>query len=217
MNRFSISYGEDIKRRIAELLEGRPVRLASSSPRRREILTKLGVRFDQSTPEGEEDFDPHIPGEDPIARSVEITRHKAEEGSKGAECGIVIAADTIVVLDGVILPKPVHESEAVSHLTRLAGRDHHVYTTLVLKDLDNSSEVYGTADSLVTFKPVAESTIVDYVATGEPNDKAGAYGIQGMGKFLVDKFTGSLDNIIGFPAFLFVELLEKLNRQRVRG
>ena len=216
MNIFSISYSDDLKSRIAELLDGRPVRLASGSPRRREILTKLGVEFDQYTPEGEEDFEPHVRGEDPVARSVEITKHKAAEGAKEAARGIVIAADTIVVLDGHILSKPADRDEAVAHLTRLAGRDHHVHTSLVITDIDFGVQVTGTSDSLVTFKPATEAEIADYVATGEPDDKAGAYGIQGMGKFLVDKFTGNLDNIIGFPAFLFVELLEKLNKQRVR-
>jgi septum formation protein len=205
MSIFSISYSDDLKSRIAELLDDRSVRLASRSPRRREILTKLGVKFDQYIPEGEEDFDPHAPGEDPVARSLEITRHKAAEGAKGTARGIVVAADTIVVLDGGILSKPADRDEAVAHLTRLAGRDHHVYTSLVIKDTDFGAEVFGTSDSLVTFRPVTEAEIADYVATGEPDDKAGAYGIQGMGKFLVDKFTGNL-----------VELLEKLDKQRVR-
>ena len=211
MNRFAISYSADLKNRIASLLGDRPVRLASRSPRRSEILTKLGVRFEQRTPEGEDDFDPHIPGEDPVARSVAIAKHKASDGSKGCSRGIVIAADTIVVLEGKILSKPVDRSDAVSHLTRLAGRDHHVYTTLVISDLDRDKHIHGTSDSCVTFKSVSETEINDYVSTGEPDDKAGAYGIQGMGKFLVDKFTGDLDNIIGFPAYLFVELLEKLD------
>lgn len=216
MSIFSIFYSDDLKSRIAELLDGRSVRLASRSPRRSEILSRLGVKFDQHTPEGEEDFDPHVRGEDPVARSLEITRHKAAEGAKGTAHGIVIAADTIVVLGDIILAKPADRDEAVAHLTRLAGRSHHVYTSLVITDIDFGVEVSGTSDSLVTFKPVTEAEIAGYVATGEPDDKAGAYGIQGMGKFLVDKFTGNLDNIIGFPAFLFVELLEKLNKQRVR-
>ena len=216
MSIFSISYSDDLKSRIAGLLDGRSVRLASRSPRRREILTMLGIRFDQYTPEGEEGFDPHVRGEDPVARSLEITRYKTAEGAKGAANGIIIAADTIVVLGDTVLSKPADRDEAVAHLTRLAGRDHYVHTSLVITDIDFGVEVSGTSDSLVTFKPVTKAEIAGYVATGEPDDKAGAYGIQGMGKFLVDKFTGNLDNIIGFPAFLFVELMEKLNKQRVR-
>ncbi len=213
MSEFLISYDDGLKRRIARLLRGRSVTLASRSPRRRMILSTLGVQFTQCIPVVEENFKPHIHGEDPVERSVEIARHKAAEGIEGAAGGLVVAADTIVVLDGEILEKPADRKEAESHLVRLAGRDHHVYTTLVLRDLDRGLEIFGTSDSRVTFKKVTEEAIRGYVATGEPDDKAGAYGIQGMGKFLVDKYTGNLDNIIGFPASLFVELLERLNRR----
>jgi septum formation protein len=210
MSYLSITYGNDLIERIAKLIDGRSVRLASGSPRRRDILSKLGVEFGQFTTDSEDHFEPHTLGTDPVGRSVEMTRHKAEAGSIGVESGLVIAADTIVVLDGEILSKPSGRSEAVAHLTRLAGRDHHVYTSIVLKDIDNDRIVVGTADCRVTFKDVSRTEIDEYVATGESDDKAGAYGIQGMGKFLVDKFSGNLDNIIGFPALLFVELLEEL-------
>jgi septum formation protein len=213
MSEFSINYSDSVKSRIGELLGGRLVRLASGSPRRRQILTKLGVEFEQCTPEGEEDFRTDLPGDDPVAESIEVTRHKAAQGVIGAREGIVVAADTIVVLDGTVLPKPADRNEARSHLARLAGRDHHVHTSLVIRDVDRGVEASGTASSRVTFRRVTSDEIGEYVATGEPDDKAGAYGIQGMGKFLVDKFTGNLDNIIGFPALLFIELLEELNRQ----
>ncbi len=210
MTQFTIDYSDDLKKRIAALIDGRPVRLASKSPRRSEILTKLGVSFDRYVTDGEETLDMSSVPDDPVARSVIATKHKASEGTFGMESGIVVAADTIVVLDGETLSKPRDRSDAVSHLTRLSGRDHHVYTSIVLLDLDRNREEIGTSDSCVTFRNLTDDQISEYVATGEPDDKAGAYGIQGMGKFLVEKHTGYLDNIIGFPAILFAELLERL-------
>jgi len=214
MAELAVAYDTDFISRIAALVNGRSIRLASKSPRRREILTSLGVKFEVFVPRGERDFEAAYQGDDPVARSVAVTRHKAEQGSNGFSEGILIAADTIVVLDGEVLSKPLDRQEAVSHLTRLAGRDHHVYTTMVVRDLDRGTEAIGTSDSKVTFKEVSKSDILKYVESGEPDDKAGAYGIQGMGKFLVENFTGSLDNIIGFPALLFAGLLERLGRRQ---
>ncbi len=105
MSYLSITYGDDLIERIAKLIDGRPVRLASGSPRRRDILTKLRVEFEQFTTNSEDQFEPHTAGTDPVERSVEMTRHKADAGSIGVESGLVIAADTIVVLDGEIPKK----------------------------------------------------------------------------------------------------------------
>ncbi|MBU1320263.1 MAG: septum formation protein Maf [candidate division Zixibacteria bacterium] len=215
MTDFTITYSDELINRIASLLDNRPVRLASRSPRRREILKRLGIEFSQFTPNSEDEFEPDVPESDPVARSLAMTKHKAAEGCKGVNSGIVIAADTIVVLDSRVLFKPIDRADAISHLKRLAGKDHYVHTSMVVRDVDRSLEECGTSDSRVTFRDVSEAAILDYVATGEPDDKAGAYGIQGMGKFLVDKYTGHLDNIIGFPAYLFVELLEGLKRHQV--
>lgn len=216
MNVFSISYSDALKSRIARLIDQRPVKLASGSPRRQDILTKLGVVFEQYSPIAEDKLDPHTLAEDPASLSIAIARHKAAEGALATQHGIVIAADTIVVLDGEILPKPGGREHAKSHLMRLAGRGHDVFTALVLRDVDSGTEVSGTRRSHVTFRKLKRDEIAEYLATGEPDDKAGAYGIQGMGKFLVAKYTGNLDNIIGFPALLFAELLEELNSRRVR-
>jgi septum formation protein len=209
MTEFRIDYSEDVRRAVAKLVAGRHVRLASGSPRRSKIMRMLGLKFEQFTPEGEDEVATNNASATPVVRSVAIAKHKAAAGAAGLQHGIVVAADTIVVLHGSTLGKPVDRLEAASHLRRLSGQDHIVYTTVVIRDIDHMGEVSGTEQSVVTFKSITERQIADYVSSGEPDDKAGAYGIQGMGQFLVDKYTGNLDNIIGLPVQLLVELLKR--------
>jgi len=166
MTEFTITYSDELINRIASLLDNRPVRLASRSPRRQDILTRLGIEFSQFTPNSEDEFEPDVPQSDPVARSLAMTKHKASEGCRGVNSGIVIAADTIVVLENSVLSKPTDRSDAVSHLNRLAGRDHHVYTSMVVRDVNRSVEECGTSDSRVTLRPVSEADILEYVATG---------------------------------------------------
>jgi len=210
----SLSYDDKFKNQIAGLIEDRRIRLASKSPRRREILRMLDVEYEVFVSDAEDNFRNEARIQDPVDRSVAVTRLKAEDGSVGMSDGIVIAADTIVVLDGEVLDKPTDRADALRHLKRLRGRSHHVYTTVVLRDVDGGGTIHGIGDSEVTFYDVSDDELRAYVETGEPDDKAGAYGIQGMGKFLVEKYTGQLDNIIGFPTIVFAELLRELDRKR---
>jgi len=210
MKILAIDYDSEIKERIRGLIGSRRVRLASGSPRRQEILRKLGVDFEVYVTDVDEELTASGNSVEPVEKSVEVTKRKVVAGSDDFESGLVIAADTIVVLDGEILSKPDNREEAAEHLKRLRDTDHFVYTTIVLRNLPSYRMVWDTSESRVTFKPVTDEQIAEYVATGEPDDKAGAYGIQGMGKFLVDRHTGYLDNIIGFPALLFADLLERL-------
>jgi septum formation protein len=207
---FKLEYPKSLLRTVSQLIGERNVRLASQSPRRAEILSMLGVSFEQFSPATEEQlvFPPALT--DPIIRSRIAAGHKAAEGATGMRDGLVIAGDTIVVLDGDTLAKPADRDEAVSHLNRLSGRSHCVYSSIALRKVSNGEESVGTAESIVKFHALTDRQIVDYVETGEPDDKAGAYGIQGMGKFLVENYTGWLDTIIGFPARLFANLLESL-------
>ncbi len=210
MTVLTVDYDQAIKERIQTLVGARNIRLASGSPRRQEIMRKLGLEFEVYVTDVDEDITASGSSDGPIESSVEVTKQKALAGSDGFKSGLVVAADTIVVLNGSILSKPVDRKEAVLHLRRLRKNDHFVYTSIVLRSLPSGEMVSGTAESRVTFRDVSDSQIEEYVATGESDDKAGAYGIQGMGKFLVDRHTGCLDNIIGFPALLFADLLERL-------
>lgn len=210
MTVLTVDYDRTVKERIRTLVGGKRIRLASGSPRRQDILRKLGLEFEVYVTDVDEEITASGSSDGPVESSVEVTKHKAVAGSDGFESGLVIAADTIVVLDGSILSKPTDREEAVRHLRRLRNNDHFVYTSIVLRSLPSGEMVFGTAESRVTFRHVSDSQIEEYVATGESDDKAGAYGIQGMGKFLVDRYTGSLDNIIGFPASLFADLLERI-------
>lgn len=146
------------------------------------------------------------PGEDPVAYALRVARHKAravltEAGHETGTAGtgpLVLAADTIVVADDDILGKPASEDHALAMLTRLAGNTHTVLTACCLHPADNEPLCF--ADSTrVTFAAWPETLLRAYIATGEPMDKAGAYGIQGKGAFLVERIEGSWSTVVGLP------------------
>jgi septum formation protein len=126
--------------------------------------------------------------------------------------GITVAADTIVVLDNGILGKPVDKADAKRMLRLLSGRRHFVITSLALRDNVSGRTICDCERSYVTFHPQSDEAIASYVDSGEPMDKAGAYGIQGMGELLVEKLEGSLHNVIGFPIGLFVRMIRELQQ-----
>ncbi len=210
--------------------------LASGSPRRRELLTQAGLRFVVKSAEVDE-----TPTETEPARVVEeLSRRKAEAVAaleKETENRplspqplprIIVAADTIVALDGEILGKPKDEEDAVRMLTELSGRTHQVYTGVTILPVDTaggdrepspvsgeetenrplSPDVTFSCCTRVTFYPLKEEEIRDYVGTGEPMDKAGAYGIQGLGVRLVERIEGDYNNVVGFPLAAFLRILD---------
>lgn len=180
--------------------------LGSKSPRRVTLLNETGIPFEQIIPDLEED---QLPGEPPFDFAVRLARDKALSVSSRLRVRqVVIACDTIVVLDGEVLGKPVDEEDAFRILSRLAGRRHVVCTALAVADC---KDIMASGHELteVLFNRVSPGQIKDYIASGEPMDKAGAYGIQGMGAFLVDSIEGNLDTVIGFPRVL----LDELSRQ----
>lgn len=180
--------------------------LASTSPRRAEILRREGIEFEILIPENIEKDE--LFG-DPVSYVLELSRKKAESVAKKVEDGLVLGADTIVVLDDKILGKPKDKKEAKSILKSLSGRYHKVYTgiTLIHKKSGKTESDYGCTK--VKFNQLKKEDILKYIATGEPLDKAGAYGIQGMGSFLVENIEGDLDNVIGLPLKKLKKLLEK--------
>ncbi len=179
--------------------------LASKSPRRREILNNMGITdFAVIPAEGEEEASAPAPGE-----TVEkIARGKALAVAAKHPDAVVIAADTLVYLDGEPLGKPRDAEDAFSMLRRLSGREHEVYTGVCVTS--KGKIITEHERTAVRFRPLTDKEIADYVATGEPLDKAGAYGAQGRGCLLVEGITGDFFNVMGLPACRLHLMLKKL-------
>jgi nucleoside triphosphate pyrophosphatase len=192
--------------------------LASASPRRRELLAQAGYTFEVRPAHIPED---PLPGEDPIMYVTRLAREKAEavfremstaEGEaacKSAECGsslAVLGADTTVTLDGAILGKPADAEDAARMLRLLSGRTHRVITGVALKAAQGT-EVAAEVTA-VRFLTLSEEEIAAYVATGEPMDKAGGYGIQGRAARWIPRIEGCYFNVVGLPLALVCSMLE---------
>ncbi|MCK4427249.1 MAG: septum formation protein Maf [candidate division Zixibacteria bacterium] len=192
---------------MADLLDKKKLILASSSPRRAEILTRGKVKFEIKIPLNYKEENIFS---DPVTHVLELSRRKAKSVADQVGDGIILGADTIVVLDGEILGKPKNEDEALLFLKKLSGRMHQVYTGITLINKSTGKVVSDYDLTKVKFNQLDEQKILNYIATGEPMDKAGAYGIQGMGNFLVDHIEGSLDNVIGLPTEKLQEMLNQI-------
>jgi len=168
--------------------------LASGSPRRQELLKTAGVEFKVCVAKGEEILDPSL---QPADAAVEIARQKAREVAGKHPEDIIVAADTIVVLDNLILGKPKDKADAAAMLRLLSGREHIVYTGVCI--IKNGEENCFTEATKVEFYPLEQDEITAYVESGEPMDKAGAYGIQGLGCVLVKSIEGDYFNVMGLP------------------
>lgn len=178
--------------------------LASASPRRRELLAKMGYDFICDVP----DVDENVEGSaDEVVRTLSI--RKARAVARRHAAGVVIASDTLVSLDGRGLGKPRDAEDAERMLRALSGREHEVFTGICLIDAATGREEARVARTGVTFKKLSGEEISAYVLTGEPMDKAGAYGIQGgAGKF-VTKLDGTFENVMGFPVDVAQEMLNE--------
>jgi septum formation protein len=170
--------------------------LASASPRRKELLKYLGIEFDIIIPDIHEQAHDE---EAPEAFCTRISREKALTVRKNFQNSLIIAADTIVVVDGKILGKPKNSDEACSYLRRLCGREHIVFTAYTILFPGGCNEITRVVSSTVHFADLRDDDIIWYVSTGEPMDKAGAYGLQGIGAAFVDRIDGSFTNVIGLP------------------
>jgi septum formation protein len=173
--------------------------LASSSPRRRELLRQIGIQPAILDTTAEESA---LPGESPrdlVRRLAESKVRHATEELPARPTGIILAADTVVVLDGECLGKPGSDAEATAMLNRLRGRAHEVLTGVFLMRTEDGRSVSDSTATHVRFRDYDEKTIAAYVATGEGRDKAGAYGIQGRGVLLVESIEGSWSNVVGLP------------------
>ena len=184
------------------------VLLASNSPRRRELLKQIGLSFTVAPADVDESV---LPGESPDAYAARVAFDKARIAAENAGEGIVIAADTIVVAGDAILGKPADARDAEGMLALLAGKEHRVVTALVVMDAATGRSATRISVTKVWFRDLTEREIAAYVATGEPLDKAGAYGIQERGALLVERIEGCYSNVVGLPLSLLGEMLREFD------
>jgi len=188
--------------------------LASQSPRRAALLRQVGLDFSIMPSHVDEG---NAPMDDALAHVHFLAEAKAAEVAAGDVNGLVIGSDTVVVLDGHILGKPRSEREALSMLEALSGRSHAVYTGLCLVDTAGGS-ITEAEKTLVHFRPVARWEIEDYVASGGPMDKAGAYGIQERAGLFVSGIEGDYHNVMGFPLTRFFDMWQRFSgKEAVRS
>ena len=202
----------------------RSIYLASRSPRRRELLAQIGVRFHmllfRDKPETDPELDEAVlEGETPNGYVERIARAKAQAGWRRLEQrnlprAAVLAADTTVAIDGRILGKPADRRDAAVMLAALSGRRHEVFSAVALKY--EAQLECAVSVSEVDFKVLGDDEIRQYVATGECDDKAGAYAIQGRAAQFVSALHGSFSGVMGLPLFETAQLLERMGAQRER-
>ncbi len=172
-----------------------PLVLASASPRRRGLLSAVGMSIARVTPA---DIDESVrEGEAPIAYAARLAREKAD--AVWSEGAVVLAADTVVHFDGRVFGKPVDDADACAILRQLSGRWHAVTTGYCVLGPDRTAVDHGTVTARVRFRVLTEPMLRAYVQTGEGRDKAGAYGVQGLGAALVAEVAGSASTVVGLP------------------
>ena len=178
--------------------------LASGSPRRRQLLESLGLEIEVRPADIDE-----TPLESESGCDCALRLAEAKARSVVREGELVLAADTVVVLEGDLLGKPGNAAEAAAMLRRLSGREHEVMTGVAVCDLSRSLRLAFVEVTKVRFAELSEAEIAWYVATGEPLDKAGAYGIQGHGSLFVDAIEGNYSNVVGLPLAPTYRLLRR--------
>lgn len=184
--------------------------LASGSPRRKELLEQMGVSFEIKTSKKEE----VITSTNPEDVVKELSKMKAEDVAESVlEPAIILGADTVVAHNGRILGKPKDKADAIQMISSFAGQDHQVYTgvCIIIKEANGNQEIISFAEGTkVTVYPMTEQEILDYVESGECNDKAGSYAIQGLFAPYIKQIEGDYYNIVGFPiAGIYQRLKEK--------
>jgi septum formation protein len=184
----------------------RPVVLASASPRRRELLENIGLKFSVDAAEIAEVL---TAGLKPVELAKALSLQKALAAASRHPDSIIIAADTFGVLDGVILGKPADAGHAREMLEELRGRCHSVITGFTVIDSATGRAVSRAVETKVYFRRLGRTEIARYVKTGEPLDKAGAYAIQGMGALLVERIEGDYYNVIGLPLCALAGVLKR--------
>lgn len=174
-----------------------PIYLASKSPRRKKLLELINIKFSTFYVDVEEEL---LDGEHPVETVKRLALHKLEAAKHKVNNGIIITADTIVVLEHHVLGKPVDEEDAVRILKLLSGKTHIVYTGFAVHNTETNSTIVNYEKTRVKFRDLDDDEIREYVKSGSPLDKAGAYGIQDdFGAVFVEKITGCYYNVVGLP------------------
>ncbi len=192
--------------------------LASQSPRRKKLLQQLGLIFEILPSNTEEEFTSEVPQE--IVQQLAL--EKATDVAPKVNEALVIGSDTIVVLDGHILGKPVDKNDAFRILSMLSGKQHSVFTGVGFVKTDKNGEITGThsfyEETIVRFSSLSESEIWSYIESGSPMDKAGAYGIQDdWGAVFVERIEGDYYNVVGFPLNRFYQEMKSFEPTLVNG
>jgi septum formation protein len=180
--------------------------LASASPRRRELLQKIGLKFEVDASNCAEEIDPALVPEELVCR---ISAAKAKVVALRHKDALIIAADTIGVIGKKLLGKPHTATEARKMLGQINGKSHLVITGFTVLDTATDKIITKTVTTKVYIKKLTQTEIDAYVATGEPLDKAGAYGIQGLGAVIVERIEGDYYNVVGLPLFTLTEVLKE--------
>ncbi len=179
------------------ILKNIPIYLASKSPRRRKLLKLMNINFKAFSVDVDEDIQD---GEHPAQTVKRLALDKFKAASKKVKEGIIITADTIVVLNKEILGKPSTKKEAFETLSKLSGNTHTVYTGFVVANLSNGKKIVDYEKTRVTFRKLKRKEIINYIESGSPMDKAGAYGIQDdYGALFISKINGCYYNVVGLP------------------
>ncbi|KAB0665358.1 septum formation inhibitor Maf [Oryzomonas japonica] len=179
--------------------------LASASPRRTELMALAGIEFTVVAADICEDA---LPGEKPSDHVIRLSREKADAVAHKTAGRFFIGADTVVVLDGTIMGKPADDADAFRMLTALSGRNHEVITGFTVFDAVSGIHLSRSVHTDVTFRTISEKEIRDYIASGCPRDKAGAYAIQGGAVHFVRSINGSYTNVVGLPMAELYEVLQ---------
>lgn len=180
--------------------------LASSSPRRKELLGTLGLSFTVQSSDVDETTEAGLAPQEIVE---ELALRKASAISSQLDDGLVLGSDTIVVLDGQVLGKPADEADAFRMLSALQGREHTVYSGVALIDAQTGRREVTHSRTQVHIRPLSDTEIKAYIATGEPMDKAGSYAIQGIGATLVESITGDYFTVVGLPLCLTASMLAR--------
>ena len=187
---------------------GLPIYLASRSPRRRKLLKQLGIKFKSFSVNLDEKING---GEKPVNLVKRLSIEKLELARKKIKSGLIITADTIVVLNNKIIGKPTNKKEAVQYLKLLSGKQHIVFTGFAVMNIPANKIIVDYEKTEVKFRKLDDDEINDYVLSGSPLDKAGAYGIQDdFGAVFVEKINGCYYNVVGLPLTKLYQALRKL-------